>query len=370
MSSGVEERSVPFNDLARQHLLHADALEEAALRVMRGGWYALGPEVEAFESELAAYCGVAGCVGVANGTDALELAMRAVGCRPGDEVVMVANAGMYAAAACVAIGSTPVFVDVDPQTCTPSPQAVAALVTTSTRAIVVTHLYGIVVDACAVRDAVGPSIAIIEDVAQAHGGRINGVSTGAMGDVAAFSFYPTKNLGAVGDGGAVTSNDSGVLATVRELRQYGWQERFHATRPDGRNSRLDEIQAAILRVKLGGLEEGNRKRQAIAGAFVDAARGRIAFVHETAAGYVGHLCVARREDRDRLRAELGRRGIGTAVHYPEPDHLQPALAAVPFRHAGLAETERACDEVLSLPCFPELTDREVDRVCAALDEVL
>ena len=362
---------VPFNDLGRQHQSLAAELERVTLRVMRGGCYVLGLEVEAFESEFAAYCGVRGCVGVANGTDALELAMRAVGCGPGNEIVMVANAGMYAATACVAVGSTPVFADIDPIAGTPRAESVASLVGPRTRAIVVTHIHGIVVDVSEIRAAMGPAdIAIIEDVAQAHGGALGGVRTGGLGDVAAFSFYPTKNLGAAGDGGAVTSNDPEVLEAVRELRQYGWTDRFLAIRPGGRNSRLDEIQAALLRVKLPGLDDGNERRRMIAQAYVEAADGRLHFPHESARDYVAHLCVARHPERDRLRGLLEERGIGTAIHYPVPDHLQPALAEVAWRHAGLTETERAAREVFSLPCFPELTDDEVARACDALGEIL
>jgi dTDP-3-amino-2,3,6-trideoxy-4-keto-D-glucose/dTDP-3-amino-3,4,6-trideoxy-alpha-D-glucose/dTDP-2,6-dideoxy-D-kanosamine transaminase len=372
MSVVNDERGrVPFNDLGRQHRFFGAELERVALRVMRGGWYVLGPEVESFESELAAYCGVSGCVGVANGTDALQLAMAALGCGPGNEIVMVGNAGMYAAAACVAIGATPVFADIDPVTGTPRAESVASLVGPRTRAVVVTHLYGIVVDVSEIRAAMGTAdIAVIEDVAQAHGGALSGVRTGGLGDVAAFSFYPTKNLGAAGDGGAVTSTDPAVLDAVRALRQYGWTDRFVATRPGGRNSRLDEIQAALLRMKLPSLDDRNERRRVIARAYVEAADGRLHFPHESARDYVGHLCVARHPERDRLRGLLDARGIATAIHYPVPDHLQPALAGIAWRDAGLAETERAAREVFSLPCFPELTDDEVARVCDALREIL
>jgi aminotransferase EvaB len=361
---------VPFNDLGRQHESLAADLERAALRVLRGGCYILGNEVEAFESEFAAYCGVTGCVGVANGTDALELAMRALGCGPGNEIVMVANAGMYAATACVAVGSTPVFADIDPVMGTPRAQEVASLVGPRTRAVMVTHLHGIVIDVPEIRAAIGAGIAIIEDASQAHGGVLSGVRTGGLGDVAAFSFYPTKNLGAAGDGGAVTSNDPEVLEAVRALRQYGWTDRFVATRPGGRNSRLDEIQAGLLRVKLPGLDDRNERRRAIARAYVEAADGRLHFPHEVARDYVGHLCVARHPERDRLRRLLETRGIETAIHYPVPDHLQPALAGIAWRHTDLTETELAAREVFSLPCFPELTDDEVACVCDALGEIL
>src|SRR5262245_37820541 len=218
--------TVPFNDLGRQSPQMLAALEEAALRVIRSGWYLLGPETDAFEAEFAAYCGASTCVAVANGTDALELALRSVGCRAGDEVVVVGNAGMYGTTAALAIGAVPVFAEIDPATLLIDPKSAAALVTDRTGAIIATHLYGNVVDVDALRAGLATAVPIIEDCAQAHGASIGGRSVGSFGDVAAFSFYPTKNLGALGDAGAVVSSDDQVVARARSLRQYGWESRY------------------------------------------------------------------------------------------------------------------------------------------------
>jgi aminotransferase EvaB len=360
---------VPFNDLKRYAATIADRLEVSASRTIRSGWYLLGPETDAFESELAAFTGVSGCVSVANGTDALEIALRSVGVDAGDEVVLAANAGGYATTACVAIGAVPVFADVDAETLLLTPGSVADACTAATRAVVVTHLYGNVVDVDAVRAGIGPDTAIVEDVAQAHGAERDGRVAGAFGDAATYSFYPTKNLGALGDGGAVMSNRPDVLQRATALRQYGWESRYHATVSGGRNSRLDEIQAGFLRVLLPEVIERNRRRAAIRGRYLDALADRLAFV-PTPPGTTPatHLCVVRVPGRDTVAADLAALGVGTAVHFPVPDHHQPALAARPHRASSLVVTERACSEVLSLPCFPELRDDEIDHVIAALEK--
>lgn len=364
------EDQVPFNDLRRYATVVADDLEEAARRVIRSGWYLLGPETAALEDELTTFTGVRGCVTVANGTDALEIALRAVGVGAGDEVVLAANAGGYATTATLAIGAVPVFADVDPASLLIDPSAVASSVSPSTTAVVVTHLYGNVVDVGAVRRAVGSEIAVIEDVAQAHGASFDGRRAGAMGDASTYSFYPTKNLGALGDGGAVLSDDADVLERARALRQYGWTSRYHATIAGGRNSRLDEIQAGFLRVLLPDVVGRNERRGAIRARYLDALDGRVSFV-PTGAGVVPatHLCVVRVPERDAVAAALAELGVATAVHFPIPDHRQPALAGLAHRAGPLVETERACAEVLSLPCFPELRDDEIDQVIAAVDKV-
>lgn len=369
--------SVPVNDLGRTPPDRAAEVAAAVERVLRRGWYVLGPEVQALEAELAQAWGVAGAVGVANGTDALELALRAVGCGPGDEVVLAANAGGYGSVACLAVGASPVYAEVAWPGASLDPASVASVVGPSTKAVVVTHLYGVVADVAALRAVLPAGVAVVEDAAQAHGGRSRDGWVGTLGDVAAFSFYPTKNLGAVGDGGAVTSPRPEVVERVHQLRQYGWGERFVAEVPGGRNSRLDEVQAAVLRTRLPHLAEANRRRRQVAAAYHTVARGRLSFAHGGRGpddeGWVGHLCVARHPARDDLRALLAEGGVATAVHYPVPDHRQPGLGARPgvaSRHAPLDETERAAREVLSLPCFPELTDAEVEVVCRALDAAL
>lgn len=353
---------IPLNDLKRHTTPLAGELAAAIGRVIDSGWFVLGPEVEAFEREFAAYCGTAHCVGVANGTDALELALRALDCGPGDEVLCTANAGMYAVTAIVAVGARPVFVDIDPVTLTMDPASLRERRTRRAKAVVATHLYGRLARIEALAEAAGP-LPLVEDCAQAHGANRNGVRAGAFGRLACFSFFPTKNLGALGDGGAVVTGDPRLAAELVKLRQYGWSTKYQADRAGGRNSRLDEIQAAVLRIKLRLLDGWNSRRREIISRYRAALSDGAMPV--TGEDDVGHLAVARVAQRDRVRAMLAEAGIDTAIHYPIPDYRQPALA-----HLGpwdaLPETERASVEILTLPCFPELTEGEVDRVAAAL----
>jgi dTDP-4-amino-4,6-dideoxygalactose transaminase len=360
---------VPFNDLQRFASSNARRLAKVARRVVESGWYVLGPETEAFEEEFGTLCGVQFCIGVGNGTDALEIALRSVGCGPGDEVITCANAGMYTTSACLAIGATPVFADVDRDTLLVAPTSVASLVTGRTRAVVVTHLYGNIVDVTELRRSVPASVAIVEDGSQAHGGALRGRPVGSLGDAAAFSFYPTKNLGALGDAGAIVSNDEEVHRRAKALRQYGWESRYVAKVPGGRNSRIDELQAAILRELMPGLHARNELRRSIRADYVNALSRRLHFVDMTASGayVVPHLCVVRSAERSRLISDLRSVGIGSAIHYPVADHEQDAMSDVAFRHDGLQETELACREVMSLPSFPEIRDDEVQRVIAAIE---
>lgn len=365
------DAQVPFNDLHRYAAVVADRLADTASRVIRSGWYLLGPETDAVEQDLASLATVSGCVTVANGTDALEIALRSVGVDAGDEVVLAANAGGYATTACLAIGAVPVYADVDPETLLLDPDQSAALVSPATRAVVVTHLYGNVADVEVLRAAVGDGVAVVEDVAQAHGATLRGRAAGSMGDVATYSFYPTKNLGALGDGGALVSDRSDVLDRARALRQYGWESRYLATVPGGRNSRLDEIQAAFLHDLIEDLPRRNDRRAAIRDRYAASFGDRLAFVPalpET--DPATHLCVVRSADRDRLASDLARRGVATSVHFPIPDHRQPALRSRTFRCGPLDHTEAACDEVLSLPCFPELTEAEIALVISAVEAVI
>jgi len=365
---------VPLNDLKRQYDELAGEIDSAVLGVLRSGWYVLGPETEAFEAEFAQACGPeAGCVGVANGTDAIELALRSVGVGPGSEVITAANAGGYASIACMAIGATPVHVDVVEPSLGLSPERVGAAVTERTAAVVVTHLYGILGEVSAVRDELPEGVALVEDGSQAHGAEGPDGRVGTLGDVAAFSFYPTKNLGAVGDGGAVVSNSVELLDRARRLRQYGWDERNHAVLPHGRNSRLDEVQAAVLRVKLPHLNRWNERRAEVATRWREVLGDRLEFVSAaTPAGLndVAHLCVARHPERDRLRLALRDRGIATGVHFSRPDHLQPAFAGSCRSVGALSVTEIGCAEVFSLPCFPQIEDHELDEAIDALGAML
>jgi dTDP-3-amino-2,3,6-trideoxy-4-keto-D-glucose/dTDP-3-amino-3,4,6-trideoxy-alpha-D-glucose/dTDP-2,6-dideoxy-D-kanosamine transaminase len=359
---------VPLNQTAREYRALQPELESAVLGVLRGGHYVHGGEHAAFERELADYLGSGSVVGVGNGTDALEIALRAVGATVGREVVTVGNAGGYAAAAARAIGAEVVVADVEPDTLLMDPDSAAAACTERTVAVVVTHLYGRAADVAALRAVLPTHVAIVEDCAQAIGAGTAEGRCGTLGDIGTFSFYPTKNLGALGDGGAVNCRSPELADTVRSLRQYGWSERYVVGRSGGRNSRLDELQAAALRVKLPHVDAWNSRRRQIVGAYADAAADTSLALPRPAAGDVGHLAVGRHPRRDEFARQLGELGVATAVHYPVADHLQPALGARPGP-AGAAEAERSCAEVISLPCFAYLTDAEVDQVCDAIRRV-
>ncbi len=359
---------LPVNDLRRAWLIDNPGVRDAVARVIASGWYVQGPEHAAFENELATMLGVRHVAGVASGTDALVLAMLAVGCGPGAEVVTAANAGGYATGAARQIGAPVVYCDVDPITLLVTRRTLEGAIGPSTRAVVVTHLFGNVADVGSIVAICRPrGIAVIEDCAQAIGARDEaGRRTGSVGDVGAFSFYPTKNLGAMGDGGAVATNDDPIDARVRSLRQYGWSDKYRVQEPSGRNSRLDELQAAVLRVGLTGLDKRNDRRQAIAQGYADACRSEaVRPVTGTACETVAHLAVVRARDRDRLRQVLGSHGIDTDIHYPVLDHQQAGFEP-PVRPVDLRESERAVDEILTLPCFPEMTDEEVERVAEVI----
>jgi dTDP-4-amino-4,6-dideoxygalactose transaminase len=356
---------IPLNDLSRQPAALGREIGDAVRDVMASGWYILGPQVEAFEAEFAGFCGVAHGVGVGNGTDALELALRALEIGPGDQVAAVANAGGYGTAAIRAVGAEPLYIDVQEDSMTMDSRALAAAIEPRTRAVIVTHLYGRMADMTALLASAG-GVPVIEDCAQAHGARICGRIAGAWGVLGCFSFYPTKNLGAVGDGGAVVTGDAGLAARVRSLRQYGWSSKYRSHSPGGRNSRLDEMQAAVLRVKLRYLEEGNARRRKIAclyNRWLSGAGWRMPAVGDD---YVAHLYVLRGARRDGLRDALRRASIGSDVHYPVPDHLQESARGRAWAAPNLPVTERCCSEVLTLPCFPGLHDDEVRMVAEAV----
>ena len=360
---------VPLNDLARYASTMFPALEAQARNVLGSGYYVLGPHVAAFERAFADYCGVAHCIGVGNGTDALEIALRACGIRKGDGVVVCANAAMYGTGAVLAIGAVPVFADVDRDGLLTADTIAAALESApvTVKAVIVTHLYGRLAEMPAVlRLAAARGLRLVEDCAQAHGARsADGRMAGAWGDVAAFSFYPTKNLGAIGDGGAVVSNNDDLASRVRQLRQYGWSRKYHNAIPGGRNSRLDELQAAFLSTLLPDLDARNQRRRDIAARYSNEIRHPAIRVPAMAGdAYVAHLYVVSSPHRDALAAHLSEAGIATDVHYPTPDYRQPAFdnhGAPP----ALPMTEAACAESLTLPCFPELRDGECDSVIAA-----
>lgn len=356
---------VPLNDLKRAAALEREALREALSRVADSGWYVLGDEGRRFEEAFARHVGVAHALGVANGTDALELALRALGIGPGHHVVTAANAGMYATTALRRIGAVPQYADVDEASMNVDAAGVAAAATADTKAVIVTHLYGRLADVerlavwCAAH-----GLPMVEDCAQAHGAMRSGLRAGAFGTLGCFSFYPTKNLGALGDGGAVVTDDAALAAKLRALRQYGWGAKYDVREPGGVNSRLDEVQAAVLALRLATLDARNERRRAIVRRYARGiAHPAIRVPAPPGDDDVAHLCVVRAPARDALRRHLAERGIATDVHYPVPDHLQAAYPLSP--PPSLPVTERLAGEVLTLPCFPEMTDAEADAVVYA-----
>jgi dTDP-4-amino-4,6-dideoxygalactose transaminase len=358
---------IACNDLKPLHERLRGEFAAAVWRVLDRGWYILGPEVEAFEAAFAAYHGPGlHAVGVANGTDAIELALRATGVGPGDEVITVAHTAVATVCAVERAGAKPVLVDVDPVTCTIDPAAVRAAITPRTRAVVPVHLYGHPADMPALLEVARPAnLLVVEDCAQAHGARLGARPVGTFGHLAAFSFYPTKNLGALGDGGAVLTDDPALAGRARRLRNYGQTDRYHHAER-GVNSRLDELQAALLGVGLAYLDEHNAERRRLAGRYLNRLEGVTLSPERPGAHHVYHLFVVRHPRRDWLRQRLHALGVGTLIHYPIPAHLQPAYADLGYRPGSLPATERAAAEVLSLPLYVGLTDAEVDHVCAAV----
>lgn len=340
----------------------------AIKRVLDSHWYILGNEVAEFEREFADYCGTSHCIGVANGTDALELGLRACGVTAGDEVLLAANAGFYGSTAVRSINAIPLYVDVDPLSLTLSASNfLQSLELYSPKAIIITHLYGQLADVeTIVQIAEKNGIAVIEDCAQAHGAQKNGKRAGSYGTVGCFSFYPTKNLGALGDGGAVVSDDDEIAVQLQKLRQYGWGSKYQVVTPGGRNSRLDEIQAAILRLKLPHLDEWNIQRRDIAKQYNLAFQNLpVQLPPSTGEDYVAHLYVLQVNNREAFRDFLGRLNIATDVHYPITDHLQPIYMDETSTWV-LPVTEKACDTVVTLPCFPGLTEEQVEYIIRAV----
>jgi dTDP-4-amino-4,6-dideoxygalactose transaminase len=341
--------------------------------VIDSGTYIGGPHVETLEAEFARFCGVSHCVAVANGTDALEIALRACGVSRGDEVATVANAGGYATTACQAIGAIPLFVDVEPETCQMDLRSLEQNLTDNTKAVVVTHLYGFMNDVAAVRallqSAGRESISIVEDCAQAHGASLGGSRAGSLGDAAAFSFYPTKNMGAVGDAGALTCSRADIASRARQLRQYGWRDKYDATIAGGRNSRMDPLQAAVLTPQISTLDESNRARKNLCRIYKENLPSGWELVYEESARFVAHLAVVRAPNtaaRQRAMELLTQQRIGCGIHFPNLDCDQPGWQGLSSRATELPVSRRLKDVVLSLPCFPELTEQEIDQVAGAL----
>ncbi|HLC42266.1 MAG TPA: DegT/DnrJ/EryC1/StrS family aminotransferase [Methylomirabilota bacterium] len=361
---------VPQIDLTRQHLALKEELLAAVDRVLTRGRFILGPEGEALEAEISAIAGVRYGIGVGSGTDAIRLALQAIGVGPGDEVVTSAFSFVASATPIAQLGARPVFADVERETLTVDPDAVARAITPKTRALIPVHLFGHPAEMARLQAlARSHGIAIIEDAAQAIGASYDGHPVGSLGDLGCFSFYPTKNLGACGDAGMVVTDREELALQVRRLRDHGARERYHHIEI-GLNSRLDEIQAAILRVKLCHFPHWTETRRRLAQRYSERLAGlplRLP-VERPPGRHVYHHYTVRTPERDALAKTLADAGIGTALHYPHPLPSQPVFSHLGARPEEYPEAWEASREVLSLPCFPELTDAEIERVVSVISE--
>lgn len=362
---------VPFLDLRPSHEPIREELERAFAQTLTRSTFVLGPEVETFEAEFAEYCNVRHCVGVGNGLDALKIILLSCGIGPGDEVIVPAHTAIATWLAVTEVGARPVGVDIEARSYNLDPALLSGAITPRTRAIIPVHLYGRAADMRAIRVvAQAHNLAVIQDAAQAHGAIGQDGVAGGLGDAAAFSFYPTKNLGALGDGGAIVTNDADLAGRARAIRNYGSTRKNHHERL-GTNSRLDELQAAFLRVKLPHLRAQTLARRATARAYIERL-GQIPGLtcpdNSTVDDAVWHLFVVQTTRRDALAAHLEGRGIGTLVHYPIAPHRQPALAYLGYSRGSFPVAERAAAEVLSLPLWPGISASSVGRVCASVEE--
>lgn len=365
--------NVPFFDIGRLNRTIAAQIQAAAMRALESGWYILGKECSTFEQTMTTQLNGSAIIGCNSGTDALVLSLFAAGVGHGDEVITVANTAIPTVTAICATGATPVFVDIDPATWLLDSSQLAGALTPRTKAVIAVHLYGNMADINAVAGALQAAgradIAIIEDVAQAQGARLNGKNAGTIGRFGAFSFYPSKNIGALGDGGAVHCSTAADAATVKDLRNYGQKDRYHAETLHGINSRLDEVQAAILTEKLPFLDRWNNRKAELMTVYRRELAG-LPFVFQNATPGcepAWHLCViavADRQERDQLQEHLTAAGVQTLIHYPIPCHRQTAFASA--RHSGLPVTETMAERILSLPLSPVLTDDEQQQVMSAV----
>jgi len=362
---------VPFVDLQAQYRQISGEVEAAVRTVFERGDFILGEAVEHFEAEYAEFIGTRHAIGVGTGLSAVELALRAYGVGPGDEVITAANTFIATVLAITAVGATPVLVDMSRDTYAIDPAAIAAAVNSRTRALVPVHLYGQPVDLDGVLAvARRHNLVVVEDAAQAHGARYQGRRAGSFGHAAAFSFYPSKNLGAFGDGGIITTDDDRAAGLLRQLRNYGQRVKYHHSIA-GTNSRLDTVQAAILRVKLPRLDGWNSARRRHAAAFDAALADHVATpIAAPHAEHVYHLYVVETERREALQQRLKARQIETGIHYPVPAHLQEACASLGYTSGDFPATEAAAARILSLPMFPELTAAQIDYVSEAVVDAL
>jgi len=364
------QQPIPMVDLQAQYARIKGEVDAAVARVIESAHFIKGEDCALFEREFAAYCGAAHAVGVANGTDALVVALRAYGVAAGDEVVTVANTFIATGEAILLNGARPVFVDVDPATFTMDASLVEKAITPRTKVILPVHLYGHPADMGPINAvAARHGIPVLEDAAQAHGAETEGRRAGTLGHAACFSFYPGKNLGAYGDAGCVVTNDREFAARVRQIANHGGGANKYDNVVVGMNSRLDSVQAAVLRVKLGHLEQWNAERRERVRAYAEALAdvpGIVVPRERAGARSAWHLFTVRATDRDGLQKQLAAQGISTAVHYPRPIHLQPAMAAAGGRPGDLPVSERLSREVLSLPLYPELPLDALARVAAVV----
>jgi len=364
---------VPFLNLRAQHDPLRTELLGAITEVIDSNAFAGGPFVAKFEEDFAAFCGTKYSVGVGNGTDALWLALLALGVGPGDEVITVSATFIATCEAITYCGATPVFVDIDPVTYTLDPKRLEAAITPRTKAIIPVHLYGQMADMDPIMDiAKRHKLVVVEDACQAHGAEYKGQKAGSIGHAGCFSFYPGKNLGALGEAGGITTNDSVLAEKMRVFRDHGQKTKYYHS-VVGWNARMDGIQGAALRIKLKQLAQGNASRREHAAHYNRLLAGITGIVTPTTAVHgvhVFHLYVVRVKDRDRVLRDLGQRGIGCGIHYPVPVHLQKAYESLGVKAGTLPVTERYAGEILSLPMFPELTSAQVQQVATQLNEVI
>lgn len=355
------------NPLA-QYQSHKTEIDKAISKVLDKGWYILGEEVTSFEKEFAEYIGVKHSIGVGSGTEALHIALKACNIGDGDEVITVSHTAVATVSAIGLAGAKPIFVDIESEYYTMDTSKIEKAITKRTKAIMPVHIYGQPVDMDSlVKIAKKHNLLVIEDCAQAHGAEYKENKIGSIGDIACFSFYPTKNLGAIGDGGMVVTNNSELAEKAKLLREYGWAERY-VSHISGWNTRLDEIQAAILRVKLKYLDEDNTKRRNLAGLYKKELSKTDLILPQTreSCNHVYHLYVIRSKQRDNLQRFLKDKGVGALIHYPMPVHLQPAYKNLSGK--DLNETELAAKQVLSLPMYSELTEMDLKTACNAIKE--
>lgn len=359
-----------INDLNLHNGPLSVELNNAARRVISSGWFALGPEVKVFEQEFAQWVGADHCIGVASGTDALEIGLRALGVDKESNVIVAANAGMYSTTAILAIGASPIYADINPDTFCIDPKDVSQKITNETKVIIATHLYGRLCDMEELAKlAKQHGIGLLEDCAQAHGASLNNKKAGSWGDASAFSFYPTKNLGALGDGGAVVTNQKKIIDDAACLRQYGWEGKYKVVKSGGCNSRLDEMQAAFLRVKLSHLDGWTKKRQQL-GKYYSSA---IAHPHVGSSDFVEeehayHLYVVQSSKRDILKTYLQEKGIAVDIHYPLLDYQQPIFSGQSVSQTVLPVSEEITNKILTIPCYPELSIEDAQFVCDAINQ--